>query len=63
MKLTLRMRFREILKPLLKSMEEAKEVFTDKTAEMRSKKKLDLALASQIHVVTYTLEKKRRFLR
>ena len=39
------------------SMEEAKEIFIDKTAEIRSKKTLNLEEASQIHIITYTLEK------
>ena len=39
------------------SMEEAKEIFIDKTMEIRSKKKLNLEEASQIHIITYTLEK------
>jgi hypothetical protein len=39
------------------SMEEAKEIFIDKTAEIRKKKKLNLEEASQIHIITYTLEK------
>jgi hypothetical protein len=39
------------------SMEEAKAIFLDKTAEIRSKKTLDLESASQIHIITYTLEK------
>jgi hypothetical protein len=39
------------------SMEEAKAIFIDKTAEIRSKKTLNLEAASQIHIITYTLEK------
>lgn len=39
------------------SMEEAKEIFIDKTAEIRKKKTLNLEEASQIHIITYTLEK------
>lgn len=39
------------------SMEEAKELFIDKTAEIRKKKTLNLEEASQIHIITYTLEK------
>lgn len=39
------------------SMEQAKEIFLDKTVEIRSKETLDLEAASQIHIITYTLEK------
>ena len=39
------------------SMEEAKEIFIDKTVEIRNKKALNLEEASQIHIITYTLEK------
>lgn len=39
------------------SMEEAKEIFIDKTVEIRNKKTLNLEEASQIHIITYTLEK------
>jgi len=39
------------------SMEEAKEIFIDKTAEIRRKKTINLEEASQIHIITYTLEK------
>jgi hypothetical protein len=39
------------------SMEEAKEIFIDKTAELQAKKKPTLEEASQIHIITYTLEK------
>lgn len=39
------------------SMEEAKEIFLDKTVEIRNKESLDLEAASQIHIITYTLEK------
>ncbi len=39
------------------SMEEAKTIFVDKTAEIRNKKTLGLEEASQIHIITYTLEK------
>jgi hypothetical protein len=41
----------------INSMEEAKEIFIDKTAEIRKKKTLNLEQASQIHIITYTLEK------
>ena len=41
----------------VQSMEEAKEIFIDKTAEIRSKQPLNLENASQIHIITYTLEK------
>ncbi|MEJ2310530.1 MAG: hypothetical protein P8Z78_14660 [Gammaproteobacteria bacterium] len=39
------------------SMEEAKAIFIDKTVEIRNKKPLNLEAASQIHIITYTLEK------
>lgn len=39
------------------SMEEAKVIFLDKTVEIRNKKPLNLEAASQIHIITYTLEK------
>ena len=39
------------------SMEEAKVIFLDKTVEIRNKKPLNLGAASQIHIITYTLEK------
>jgi hypothetical protein len=39
------------------SLEEAKLVFTEKSAELKSKKVLDIAELQQIHVNTYTLEK------
>ena len=39
------------------SMAEAKEIFIDKTVEIRNKKTLNLEAASQIHIITYTLEK------
>jgi hypothetical protein len=41
----------------VKSMEEAKTIFIDKTAEIRAKTPLTLENASQIHIITYTLEK------
>jgi hypothetical protein len=41
----------------VQSMEEAKAIFLDKTAEIRAKKPLNLENASQIHIITYTLEK------
>jgi len=41
----------------VQSMEEAKAIFIDKTAEIRAKTPLNLENASQIHIVTYTLEK------
>jgi hypothetical protein len=41
----------------VQSMEEAKVIFIDKTAEIRSKTPLNLENASQIHIITYTLEK------
>jgi len=39
------------------SMEEAKSIFNEKTAEIKSKKKLDQTELQQIHVITYSLEK------
>lgn len=39
------------------SMDEAKELFIDKTVEIRNKKILSLEEAAQIHIITYTLEK------
>ncbi len=41
----------------VQSMQEAKAVFIDKTAEIRAKQPLNLESASHIHIVTYTLEK------
>jgi hypothetical protein len=41
----------------VRSMEEAKAIFIDKTAEMRAKQPLNIENASQIHIITYTLEK------
>jgi hypothetical protein len=41
----------------VQSMEEAKAIFLDKTAEIRAKIPLNLENASQIHIMTYTLEK------
>ncbi|MGB5252021.1 MAG: DUF6746 family protein [Sedimenticolaceae bacterium] len=41
----------------VQSMEEAKAIFIDKTAEIRAKQPLNLENASQIHIITYTLEK------
>ena len=43
------------------SMEEAKEIFIDKTVEIRNKKELNLEEASQIHIITYTLEKSEAY--
>ena len=39
------------------SMEQTKEIFIDKTAEIRNKRTLNMEEASQIHIITYTLEK------
>ena len=39
------------------SMEEAKKIFIDQTAAIKSKKKLGVAELQQIHIITYTLEK------
>jgi len=41
----------------VESMAQAKEIFIDKTAEIKVRKKLDAAEAAQIHIITYTLEK------
>jgi len=38
------------------SMAEAKEIFIDQTAQIRSKRKLNPEEAAQIHIITYTLE-------
>jgi len=45
----------------VQSMQEAKAIFIDKTAEIRSKRPLNLENASQIHIITYTLEKSVAF--
>ena len=39
------------------SMKVAKEIFLDKTVEIRNKKTLSLEEVSQIHIITYSLEK------
>ncbi|WP_445354867.1 DUF6746 family protein [Microbulbifer sp. EKSA008] len=39
------------------SMKDAKKIFIEKTAEIKSKQKLNPAELHQIHVITYTLEK------
>lgn len=39
------------------SMEEAKEILIDSTAKIRNLKTINLEKASQIHIITYTLEK------
>ena len=39
------------------SLKEAKAIFLDKTLEIRSKKNIGLKEASEIHIITYTLEK------
>lgn len=41
----------------LTSMEEALKVFNDTTAQIKSKTKLDAQELSEIHVITYSLEK------
>jgi hypothetical protein len=41
----------------VQSMQEAKAIFIDKTAEIRAKRPLSLEVASQIHIITYNLEK------
>ena len=38
-------------------MEAAKEIFLRKTLEIRDKKSIGLKEASEIHIITYTLEK------
>ena len=39
------------------SMEDAKEIFLEKTLEIRNMKNIHLEEASKIHVITYALEK------
>ncbi|MDX5375227.1 MAG: hypothetical protein LPK43_05525 [Gammaproteobacteria bacterium] len=39
------------------SLEDAKRIFAETTAEMRGKQKLDVTELQQIHVITYSLEK------
>ena len=39
------------------SMQDAKKIFIDKTAEIKARKKLDAAELQQIHFITYSLEK------
>jgi hypothetical protein len=39
------------------SMNDAKNIFIDKTSEIKSKKKLDQEELQQIHIITYSLEK------
>ena len=39
------------------SLEDAKRIFVETTAEMRGKEKLDPAELQQIHIITYSLEK------
>ena len=39
------------------SMEDAKAIFLEKTLEIRAKKNIGLKEASEIHIITYTLEK------
>jgi hypothetical protein len=41
----------------VKSMKEAKEIFLDKTIEIRGKKNISITEAAEIHIITYTLEK------
>ncbi|MCW9014190.1 MAG: hypothetical protein OQL06_10435 [Gammaproteobacteria bacterium] len=45
----------------VKSMKVAKEIFLDKTVEIRNKKILNLEEVLQIHVTTYSLEKSVAF--
>jgi hypothetical protein len=39
------------------TMKEAKAIFLEKTQEIRNKKTIGLQEASEIHIITYTLEK------
>lgn len=39
------------------SMQEAKEIFIEKTSEFRSKDEVDQAVLPEVHIITYTLEK------
>jgi len=39
------------------SMQAAKSIFINKTAELNSKTKLDVVELQEIHIITYTLEK------
>lgn len=39
------------------SAQDAKNIFIDKTSEIKSKKKLDPLELQQIHIITYSLEK------
>ena len=39
------------------SAQDAKNIFIDKTSEIKSKKKLDQLELQQIHIITYSLEK------
>jgi hypothetical protein len=41
----------------VKSMDDAKEIFLEKTLEIRNMNNINLEEASQIHIITYTLEK------
>jgi hypothetical protein len=43
--------------PAVSSMQEAKEIFIDKTVDIRRKRPVSLETSAQIHVITYTLEK------
>jgi len=43
--------------PDVTSMEDAKLIFLRKTLEMKDKKSIGLEEASEIHIITYTLEK------
>ncbi len=43
--------------PDVTSMEEAKAIFLTKTLEIKAKKNIGLKEASEIHIITYTLEK------
>ena len=43
--------------PGVTSMEDAKAIFLGKTLEIRAKKNIGVKEASEIHIITYTLEK------
>ena len=45
----------------LTSAADAKRIFIEKTAEMKSKTNLDAAALHEIHIITYTLEKSVEF--
>jgi len=43
--------------PDVRSLEEAKQVFSETTSELRSKKTFDVQALNDIHIITYSLEK------